>query len=279
MRTIEKLLIIGLVCAATNLSALNVYTTVKGSWSKMFNISHTEDIIVNRTGQKGDDIKHKLSFHNPYTASLALGILKNNKRAELDMGVTFVKGKKFDGHYVEKDQLPKFVRSSTGGIDTYYETYDQIFPEISAENTNNSSKFYHAIINGYYDFNVDGKVMPFIGFGIGYGRLHHNLTFPSSSKFGSSKEYSAKSNVFAYQAMFGTNIAIGKKMRFLIEYRVLATTKAAFVEVSKFEIGDNTVAYNWDNDKTYNHSNRNAYTVEDNIFMHTVSAGLTYTFS
>ncbi len=92
-----------------------------------------------------------------------------------------------------------------------------------SDNTSNSHAGYivRGMLNGYFDMNRSGAIIPHMGLGFGFARVNHHTLGTS-----------VKSNAFAYQAMVGIQYAVSYAMNVFVEYRYLGTTKVDFYKVA-----------------------------------------------
>ncbi len=74
------------------------------------------------------------------------------------------------------------------------------------------------MINGFYDFPVQGSFTPFIGAGLGFANVEADIN-------GLGKE---DDNVFAYQLAIGGSFDMSERMKFDIQYRYLGTSDPDF---------------------------------------------------
>lgn len=162
--------------------------------------------------QKFDNTGVKSDMEDGWGASAAVGKTYGNMRAEVE------------GLYLTNDVNNADVNGVTAGSggDT----------ELSA-----------AMVNGYYDFKNSSPVTPYVGAGVGYGKLDVN-----GHAVAGVSNISGDDDVMAYQAMAGVGYELNPCWTLTGEYRYVGTTKA--------DIGSTDVRYK----------------------NHAVMAGLRYTF-
>lgn len=81
-----------------------------------------------------------------------------------------------------------------------------------SRDTDAGLNFFSTMINGIYDFNLHGKLKPYIGIGAGYTHFSGNNIFFSSS------------GAFSYQALAGLNYALNRKVSIGIGYKIMSWT-------------------------------------------------------
>ena len=120
---------------------------------------------------------------------------------EYDTGFTgsAAVGKKF-GNY----------RAEVEGI--YQESDGDVLGVVDGETT-----FYGAMANGYYDFANSTRFTPYVGAGVGYGKVRYNI-----DNVGSASE-----DTLAYQGIAGVGYELNPCWSLTGEYRYIGTTKAA----------------------------------------------------
>lgn len=80
------------------------------------------------------------------------------------------------------------------------------------------------MVNGYLDVPIQGALTPYVGAGFGKAWISHDLTVDGVTLTPSSNTTSP----WAYQLMFGTNVAIAPRWSAGLEYRFLSTQRPLF---------------------------------------------------
>ena len=86
---------------------------------------------------------------------------------------------------------------------------------------------FSALLNGYVDFDFDLAVVPYLGVGIGYGRM--KLRGQNS---GADLKIRDKDSVFVWNVMLGATLPFSDTVDFTAEYRYLATDDPDFKSTS-----------------------------------------------
>lgn len=79
------------------------------------------------------------------------------------------------------------------------------------------------MINGLYDFSVDGPLKPYVGIGLGIARINYNDVTPVGGS-----QIDDSDTVFAYQGIAGASYDLGNNLALTADYRYLATTDPKF---------------------------------------------------
>ncbi len=84
-----------------------------------------------------------------------------------------------------------------------------------------------AMINGFYDFNMDGSFTPYVGAGIGGAQVEANGLSPVGST-----SVDDKDTVLAYQAMVGVAYSLSDALSLTADYRYFATDDLGYSAAS-----------------------------------------------
>jgi len=82
---------------------------------------------------------------------------------------------------------------------------------------------FSALVNGYVDFDFDLAVVPYLGVGIGYGRMELR-----GQNSGADFKIRDEDSVFVWNVMLGTTLPFSDTIDFTAEYRYLATDDPDF---------------------------------------------------
>jgi len=100
-----------------------------------------------------------------------------------------------------------------------------VFPGQPSESSG-QHKLLTTMLNGYVDYDPDDMkllVVPYVGFGVGYGRIEIDTDNSSATV-----RINDADSVFAWQVMAGVNIPYTETVGFRIGYRYVATTDPNF---------------------------------------------------
>ena len=86
---------------------------------------------------------------------------------------------------------------------------------------------FSALVNGYVDFDFDLAVVPYLGVGIGYGRM--KLRGQNS---GADFKIRDKDSVFVWNVMLGAILPVSDTVDLTAQYRYVATTDPDFKSLS-----------------------------------------------
>ncbi len=94
-----------------------------------------------------------------------------------------------------------------------------IYEESDVDGFDGKTEFYGAMVNGYHDFANSTRFTPYVGAGVGYGKVRY-----SSDTAGVD---SASEDTLAYQGIAGVGYELNPCWTLTGEYRYLGTTEAA----------------------------------------------------
>ena len=96
-----------------------------------------------------------------------------------------------------------------------------------ARGANGDISLFSAMANGYVDYDLDLGVVPYLGFGVGYGRLKLRAD-NRDARFA----IRDKASVFVWNIMVGGTLPYSDTVDFTAEYRYLATSDFDFGSLS-----------------------------------------------
>jgi opacity protein-like surface antigen len=88
-----------------------------------------------------------------------------------------------------------------------------------ASSASGSLSLFTAMLNAYVDYDLRLPIVPYVGFGVGYGRLEID-----ADNQGSFLKITDAASVFAWNAMVGGTMAFTTTTDFTMGYRYLMTT-------------------------------------------------------
>lgn len=149
------------------------------------------------------------------TAS-AEGWSRDGMYAGVKAGVTQPQDQSFNTEYDTGFTGGAFVGKKFGNIRAELEG---IYEQSDVDGFDGKTEFYGAMANGYYDFKNASRFTPYLGAGLGYGKVRY-----SSDTAGVD---SASEDTLAYQGIAGVGYELNPCWTLTGEYRYLGTTKAA----------------------------------------------------
>jgi outer membrane protein OmpA-like peptidoglycan-associated protein len=97
--------------------------------------------------------------------------------------------------------------------------------------TDGDTHAWAAMLNGYYDFNADGAISPYVGLGVGAARVNGNGSVGPLA-------YDDQDTAFAYQGAVGVAFAVSDQLSLDVGYRYFTAPELSFTSnVGDFESG------------------------------------------
>jgi opacity protein-like surface antigen len=107
--------------------------------------------------------------------------------------------------------------------------------------SNSTMSHLAVMLNGYYDFNTNSKITPFVGAGVGYGstNISSNATATISGATVPlvSNTSTASTSGFAYQFKAGVGYALTDRNDIYLQYRYLSTVSTPSYNTNSLEVG------------------------------------------
>lgn len=200
---------LALLVSSSTFAATN-YVTVFGGGTRVLDLGDTQKVSFN--GNTAIDIKLEVHQEFQFNIGLAAGMKQGAYRGEVEFNCGRLTSKKLKVN--AKDNNHEITNKKTGGI-------------------------MRAMVNGYYDFHMDSMATPYAGVGVGYAFATHKYT---------NVKKAIDTNMFAYQAMFGVQLAVAKNVNVNVEYRFFGSAKTEFASKDVFG-KDNGVS-----DKVFEHA-------------------------
>jgi opacity protein-like surface antigen len=208
MKNVVKGLVVASLLSSGGVYADNMYISVSGGVGKIPTISSNRDfpLLLKSPGIYTTDVNSiKLDLKSSKSINGAIGYQLGDVRTELAVGVLKADYKKFTqvgGHYFPSDNFQGKITSNN-----YF-------------------------LNGYYDFNFDEAITPYVGAGIGMAKIKN--TFYHSGMYGYVNGVYSPLPVFkanmkqtlpAYQLIAGTKINLTGQLALTADYRFFGTIK------------------------------------------------------
>ncbi len=104
-------------------------------------------------------------------------------------------------------------------IGNYRAEVEGIYEESDTDGAGGDTQFYGAMVNGYYDFKNASLFTPYVGAGVGYGKVRYSSDVAGVN--------STSEDTMAYQGIAGVGYELNPCWTLTGEYRYVGTTKAA----------------------------------------------------
>ncbi len=151
-------------------------------------------------------------------AANAEGWNRDGVYATVKGGATQAQNQSFEAEYDTGFTAGAAVGKKFGNVRAELEgIYEQ--SDLDVTGVDGKTEFYGAMANGYYDFNNSTRFTPYVGAGLGYGKLRY-----SSDTAGVD---SSSEDTLAYQGIAGVGYELNPCWTLTGEYRYVGTTKAA----------------------------------------------------
>ncbi len=213
------------MAASSTLFADDMYVTLSGGWAIQSSSSNegsfTSDFTTG-TGTtiplgtalpNGTDVGWETDFNNGYSFGLAVGRRYGAFRAEIELAY-------------QRAGVNTHTDVSAAGLDLSAEDAAVLISGSAALGTDvqtlvadgqGSIKTWYGMVNGFYDFDVDDRITPYIGVGVGVGFVDVDY---SPSAVGIIDDNSTQ---FAYQIMGGLAYQLNDQTELFAGYRYRAT--------------------------------------------------------
>jgi OmpA-OmpF porin, OOP family len=145
----------------------------------------------------------------------AEGWSRDGLYAGVKAGATQAQNQSFNTEYDAGFTGGAFVGKKMGN---YRAELEGIYEESDVDGANRTTEFSGALVNGYYDFKNASRFTPYVGAGIGYGKVRY-----SSDTAGVN---SSSEDALAYQGVAGVGYELNPCWTLTGEYRYLGTTEA-----------------------------------------------------
>lgn len=149
--------------------------------------------------------------------AMAEGMMSTNGLyAGVKGGVTQAQDQSFGVEYDTGFTGGAFVGKQMGN---YRAEVEGIYEESDVDGADAKTEFSGAMLNGYYDFKNSSFFTPYVGAGIGYGKVRYSSDVAGVD--------SVNEDTLAYQGVAGVGYELNPCWTLTGEYRYLGTTKAA----------------------------------------------------
>lgn len=209
MRRLIKGLVIMSLVSSSGVYADDAYINISGGIGRLRNIERS-NLPVSKTV----DIKMiepnaiNIDFGKSKHFNFALGKSFDSFRSEVDIGYMRAKYKQISQTYV-------------GIVNPLHACHKQ---PLFADWLSGGFKAFTALANFYYDFKFNNHVVPYVGFGIGMGKItnrmaarHDELSYIQKGKISETKP--------VYQSLAGIRLNLDENIWLNVGYRYFGTTK------------------------------------------------------
>lgn len=193
--------------------ALQSGSTNQGAFTSDFTTGTGTTLPLGTPLPSGTDVGWDTDFDNGYSFGLAVGRKYGSFRAELELAY-------------QRANVNTHTGVTAAGLDLSGEDAAVLISGSDALGTDvatlvadgqGSVKTWYGMVNGFYDFDVDDRVKPYVGVGLGVGFVDVDYS-PSAVTI-----IDDSSTRFAYQVMAGLAYKLNDKTELFAGYRYRAT--------------------------------------------------------
>lgn len=217
------------IFASSTVFAEDIYVTLSGGWALQSSSTNegsftsdfttgagSADIPLGTPLPSGTDVGWETDFNNGYSFGLAVGRRYGAFRAEIELAY-------------QRAGVNTHTDVSAAGLDLSAQDAAVLISGSEALGTDvqtlvadgqGSIKTWYGMINGFYDFDVDDRITPYLGVGVGVGFVDVDYS-PSAVAI-----IDDSSTQFAYQVMGGLAYQLNDQTELFAGYRYRATMDA-----------------------------------------------------